>query len=260
MASLGLPIIGDPLYPERDRRGARRLLARRCSCWRTASSSTIRSADVCAGLSAGAVSSNDMTSRLASFGSTPSNRCRAKRSTRSCSARRSGRRPRVRIRRRRDRQAGQRQADPSASEPLLDCRARFLSPPTVEGAAPPVEVTFPDGTVVRTDDDDGAELTRRAADLLGREVRLISTVPEGLALDELIPQIEGLARTPWRHCRPIRPTVRATASSRFRSRWPRRARCWTWPPCTCWPPARCADSPTSIPTGIGIRGGCGPTS
>ena len=75
---------------------------------------------------------------------------------------------------------------------LLDCRARFISPPTVDGAAPPVEVIFPDGAVVRTDDDDGAELTRRAADLLGREVRLISTVPEGLALDELIPQIEGL--------------------------------------------------------------------
>ena len=28
---------------------------------------------------------------------------------------------------------------------LLDCRARFISPPTVDGAAPPVEVTFPDG-------------------------------------------------------------------------------------------------------------------
>jgi hypothetical protein len=46
--------------------------------------------------------------------------------------------------------------------------------------------------VVRTDDDNGLELTRRAAQLLGREVRLVSTAPDGIALDELIPQIEGL--------------------------------------------------------------------
>ncbi len=76
--------------------------------------------------------------------------------------------------------------------PLLDCRARFLTPPAVDGDSPPAEVTFPDGSVVRTDEDDGVELTRRAAELLDREVRLISTAPEGIALDELIPQMEGL--------------------------------------------------------------------
>lgn len=76
--------------------------------------------------------------------------------------------------------------------PLLDCRARFLAPPVVDGDSPPVEVTFPDGTVVRTDDDGGAELTRQVAELLGREVRLVGTAPEGVALDELIPQMEGL--------------------------------------------------------------------
>jgi uncharacterized protein YcbX len=75
---------------------------------------------------------------------------------------------------------------------LLDCRARFLRPPTEEGDSPAIEVTFPDGSVVRTDDDNGLELTRRAAQLLGREVRLVSTAPDGIALDELIPQIEGL--------------------------------------------------------------------
>lgn len=69
--------------------------------------------------------------------------------------------------------------------PLMDCRARFVSAPTGDGESPPIEVTFPDGTVVRTDDDEGAELTRRTADLLGREVRLISTAPDGLALDEV---------------------------------------------------------------------------
>ena len=76
--------------------------------------------------------------------------------------------------------------------PLLDCRATFLSPPVEDGDSPPIEVTFPDGTVVRTDGDDGVELTRRTAELLGREVQLISTAPEGIALDELIPQMDGL--------------------------------------------------------------------
>jgi len=74
---------------------------------------------------------------------------------------------------------------------LLDCQARFLSPPTPDGDSPPVEVTFPSGDVVRTDDG-GAELTKRVTELLGREVQLISTAPEGIALDELIPQMEGL--------------------------------------------------------------------
>jgi uncharacterized protein len=80
---------------------------------------------------------------------------------------------------------------------LLDCHARFSpasgrypqSPPRSDAPPPPIEVTFPDGTVVRGDD---AELTRRVTELLGREVRLISTAPDGLTFDELWPQIEGL--------------------------------------------------------------------
>jgi uncharacterized protein len=75
---------------------------------------------------------------------------------------------------------------------LLDCHARFLSPPSADAPAPPIDVTMPDGTVVRGDSDDGAELARRVTELLGREVRLISTAPDGLAFDELWPQIEGL--------------------------------------------------------------------
>jgi len=77
---------------------------------------------------------------------------------------------------------------------LLNCRARFVERPT--GNEPPaVEVTFPDGSMVRSDVDDGAELTRRVSDLLGREVRLISTAPEGLALDELVPELEELGES-----------------------------------------------------------------
>src|SRR4051812_37820536 len=51
--------------------------------------------------------------------------------------------------------------------PLLECRARFLHLPAEDGA-PPVEVIFPDGTVVRTDGDGGEELGRGASELLGR--------------------------------------------------------------------------------------------
>ena len=78
---------------------------------------------------------------------------------------------------------------------LLDCRARFLTQPADAGGSPPVEVTFPDGTVVCTDDDSGAELTRRVADLLRREVRLISTAPDGIAVDEVIPQLQGIGES-----------------------------------------------------------------
>lgn len=78
---------------------------------------------------------------------------------------------------------------PKRFGPLLDCHARFLTPPTEDAPSPPIEVRFPDGTVVR---DDDAQLTRHVSKLLGREVRLISTAPDGLALDELWPQIEGL--------------------------------------------------------------------
>jgi uncharacterized protein len=75
---------------------------------------------------------------------------------------------------------------------MLDCHARFLAPPSPDGPPPPIEVTFPDGTVVRGDSDDGAELMRHMTKVLGREVRLITTVPDGLAFDELWPEIEGL--------------------------------------------------------------------
>ncbi|MGH3674203.1 MAG: MOSC domain-containing protein [Mycobacterium sp.] len=81
---------------------------------------------------------------------------------------------------------------PKRFGPMLDCHARFQAPPGQDGPPPPIEVTFPDGAVVRGDSDDGAELTRRTQELLGREVRLITTVPDGLAFDELWPDIDGL--------------------------------------------------------------------
>ena len=57
---------------------------------------------------------------------------------------------------------------------LLQCRAAYLVEPAAAGPPPPVEVTFPDGTVVR---DDHSELTRRVAELLGCPVRLTVDTP-----------------------------------------------------------------------------------
>lgn len=60
---------------------------------------------------------------------------------------------------------------------LLDCHARFLSTPTQDCPSSPIEVVFADGSSVR---DDDAKLTRRVSQLLGREVCLIRTAPDGV--------------------------------------------------------------------------------
>ncbi|MFS0897942.1 MOSC domain-containing protein [Mycolicibacterium litorale] len=52
---------------------------------------------------------------------------------------------------------------------MLNCRARYLSAPSEQDPAPPIEVTMPDGSVVRGDSD---ELIARVSDLLGVQVRL----------------------------------------------------------------------------------------
>lgn len=51
---------------------------------------------------------------------------------------------------------------------LLRCTARYLDEPT-EGTVPPAEITLPDGTTLRTDNDTAAQ---RLSALLGRRVTL----------------------------------------------------------------------------------------
>ena len=62
---------------------------------------------------------------------------------------------------------------------LLGCHARYLAPPVADDSPSPIEVTFPDGTVVR---DDEAELVRQVTALLGVAVRLV-TSPPGTLVD-----------------------------------------------------------------------------
>ncbi|MGE2713397.1 MOSC domain-containing protein [Mycolicibacterium litorale] len=52
---------------------------------------------------------------------------------------------------------------------MLNCRVRYLTAPSEADPAPPIEVTMPDGSVVRGESD---ALTARVSDLLGVEVRL----------------------------------------------------------------------------------------
>ena len=72
---------------------------------------------------------------------------------------------------------------------LMECRARFLSPPRPDAPAPPIEVTFPDGAVVR---EDLSELTRRVSALLGRDVRLLTGAPEDASSELTLPGIEDV--------------------------------------------------------------------
>jgi uncharacterized protein YcbX len=72
---------------------------------------------------------------------------------------------------------------------LLSCRAELIGEPSV-GAPPPVRITLPDGTVVTSDD---ADVDRRLSEVVGRDVVLAHTAPEGATFEETWPDIEGMA-------------------------------------------------------------------
>jgi uncharacterized protein YcbX len=76
---------------------------------------------------------------------------------------------------------------------LLGFRAAFVDEPVAGAAPPPVGITFPDGSRVRSDDPDAHALLSKA---LGRPVRLIASAgaeTAGLQFEEAWPEIEGLA-------------------------------------------------------------------
>ena len=63
---------------------------------------------------------------------------------------------------------------------LLSCRARFVVAPGAGGAIPPVRITLPDGTSVRSDNAN-ADATLSA--LLGFEVCLRRAAPDDFTID-----------------------------------------------------------------------------
>lgn len=73
---------------------------------------------------------------------------------------------------------------------VLELEARFVDPPTSGGEVPPVVVSFPDGSEVRSDD---ATADAVLSSFLGRDVHLTSSPPGEVTMEETWPDIEGLA-------------------------------------------------------------------
>lgn len=73
---------------------------------------------------------------------------------------------------------------------LLTLSARFVEQPVTDAAPPPVTLTWPDGTVRRSDQPGTDEAL---SELVGRPVRLTCEAPPGLRFEEQWPAIEGLA-------------------------------------------------------------------
>ncbi|MDN5747369.1 MAG: MOSC domain-containing protein [Pseudonocardia sp.] len=78
---------------------------------------------------------------------------------------------------------------PRRWQTLLQFSAAFVEEPVPGQEAPPVVITFPDGSTRRSDDPD---IDRALSQILGREVKLITTAPAGTAFEEIWPEIEGL--------------------------------------------------------------------
>ncbi len=78
---------------------------------------------------------------------------------------------------------------PRIGSELLGCQAAFVDAPRAGEEAPPVRITFPDGTSVTSDDADAdATLSK----FLGCDVTLSRAAPDDFTIDQYHPDIEGL--------------------------------------------------------------------
>ena len=73
---------------------------------------------------------------------------------------------------------------------LLTLSARFVDEPVAGDPPPPVALTWPDGTVRRSDEP-GTD--QALSSLVGRPVRLSSEAPAGLRFEEQWPAMDGIA-------------------------------------------------------------------
>lgn len=79
--------------------------------------------------------------------------------------------------------------NPAKWERMFKFRASYLRPPRRD-AVVSVRIVLPDGTTVRTDEE---QIDRILAGVLGRDVRLVSPGPARPRLEEYWPDMEGLA-------------------------------------------------------------------
>lgn len=73
---------------------------------------------------------------------------------------------------------------------LLNFRATFTATPAANADIPPVQVVFPDGTSFNSE---AVDINKTLSTALGREVQLLSVVPEAASLDQYWPSVEGTA-------------------------------------------------------------------
>ncbi len=101
---------------------------------------------------------------------------------------------------------------PSRWAALLDFSARYVTEPEPGQVVPPVEITFPDGSTLRSD---GPGIDEALSAALRRPVRLASTRPDGSGFEELWPEIDGLAPQGLIDGTEVRREVTGEAISRF---------------------------------------------
>jgi uncharacterized protein YcbX len=72
---------------------------------------------------------------------------------------------------------------------LLQCEARYVTPPSTNAPLPPVSISLPSGENTGSFDP---EVDRRLSDLLGRSVRLTSVAPDGNTYLAVWPDMDGV--------------------------------------------------------------------
>lgn len=80
--------------------------------------------------------------------------------------------------------------NPSKWPALFSYRAAFARP-LDNGALPPAQITFPDGSSISTEDK---EIESKLSGSLGKPVRFLAGAPSSGTLEEYWPDIDGLAR------------------------------------------------------------------
>ena len=71
---------------------------------------------------------------------------------------------------------------------LFSCKAEFVEPPRRGGDVPPVKITLPDGTSVRSDSGD---VDRVLSAYFKRNVKLGRVAPDDFTIDQYHPDVEG---------------------------------------------------------------------